>query len=116
MPRRAHNPLDKHIQAVRVTLRRLDGQLRGLVPAFAKATKASVATVAAAKAKTVKLPGRKLRLSPERRRALKVHGQYLGYVRQLKPRQKAQVKAAKAKGGYRAAIAMAKKLATRTGR
>ena len=56
---------------------------------------------------------RKLHLSPERRRALKIHGQYLGYVRQLKPTQKARVKAAKAKGGYRAAIAMAKRLAKR---
>jgi hypothetical protein len=54
---------------------------------------------------------RKLRLSPERRRALKLQGQYLGYMRQLKPTQKARVKALKARKGMRAAIAMARKMA-----
>ena len=96
-----HNPLERQVQAVRATLRRLDGQLRGLLPAIAKAAHDTGAGPRP----------RKLRLSPERRRALKVHGQYLGYIRQLKPAQKAQVKAAKSKGGYRAAIALAKRLA-----
>ena len=35
----------------------------------------------------------------------------MGYMRQLKPGQKAKVKAAKAKGGYKAGIGLAKKLA-----
>lgn len=35
----------------------------------------------------------------------------MGYMRQLKPRQKAQVRAAKEKGGYIAGIAAAKRLA-----
>ena len=42
---------------------------------------------------------------------LKLQGQYMGYMRQLKPRQKARVKAAKAKGGYKAGIGLAKRLA-----
>jgi hypothetical protein len=56
---------------------------------------------------------RRLKLSPKRRAALKLHGRYLGHMRQLKPRQKAKVKAAKAKSGYHAAIAMAKTLGDR---
>jgi len=112
MPKPARSPLEKQIQAVRATLHRLDRELRGLGAALATATKA----VAAARTTGVNQPRRKLRLSPERRRALKIHGQYLDHIRQLKPAQKARVKAVKAKKGYRAAIAMAKKLATRTGR
>jgi hypothetical protein len=52
-----------------------------------------------------------LKLSPKRRAALKLQGQYMGYIRNLKPRQKARVKALKAKKGYRPAIALAKRLA-----
>ena len=101
------SPLKKQIQAVGATLRRLEGQLRGLVPLLALATRASVPP-----AKTKASPlGRKLKLSPERRRALKLQGSYLGYMRHLKPAQKARVKAVKAKKGMRAAIGMAKKLA-----
>jgi hypothetical protein len=55
--------------------------------------------------------GRRLKLSPKRRAALKLHGRYLGHVRQLKPAMRARVKAVKAKKGYHAAIAMAKRLA-----
>ena len=103
MPRQ---PLEKQIQAVRATLRRLDSELRGLVPAIAKAAKGA----AAAKSTGADPARRKLRLSPERRRALQLHGQYLGRIRVLKPRQKAQVKNVKAANGYRAAIALAKRL------
>ena len=57
-------------------------------------------------------PRRKLVLSPKRRAALKLHGRYLGYVRQLKPMLRARVKALKAKSGYHAAITLAKRLAS----
>jgi hypothetical protein len=59
----------------------------------------------------VVVPRRRLKLSPQRRAALKLHGSYLGRIRQLKPNQKAQVRALKAKRGYHAAIALAKRLA-----
>ena len=55
--------------------------------------------------------GRKLRLSPARRSALKLQGRYMGYLRALKPRQKARVKALRAAKGVRPAIRLAKKLA-----
>jgi len=54
---------------------------------------------------------RKLRLSPARRASLKLQGQYMGYLRSVKPRQKARVKALRAKKGVRAAISLARELA-----
>lgn len=56
-------------------------------------------------------PARKLNLSPARRAALKLQGQYMGYMRGLKPRPKARVKALAASKGVRAAVALARKLA-----
>jgi len=107
MPKRAGGPVGNQVQLIRVTLRLLERQLRGLVPVLAQATKATVAQAVAA----ARPPRPKLKLSPERRRALKLQGSYLGYMRQLKPAQKAKVKAVKAKKGMRVAIAMARKLA-----
>ena len=57
--------------------------------------------------------GRRLRLSAERRAALKLQGQYMGYLRGLKPRQKARVKALRAAKDVRQAIAFARRLANR---
>lgn len=54
---------------------------------------------------------RAITLTPARRNQLKLHGAYIGHLRHLKPRQKAQVKAVKAKKGYEAAIRMAKRIA-----
>jgi len=54
---------------------------------------------------------RKLELTPTRRAALRLQGQYMGYLRSLKPRQKARVKALRAAKGVRAAISAAKRLA-----
>jgi hypothetical protein len=100
--------LEVQIQVIRATLRRLDKELGRLGPAIARA-----ARIAASNGQTPAGTRRKPQLSPERRRALQIHGQYLGNIRGLKPRQKAQVKAAKAKRGYRAAIALARRLASK---
>ena len=56
-------------------------------------------------------PRRKLKLMPARLKALRLHGRYLGYMRQLKSRAKAEVRALRAKRGVKAAIARARKLA-----
>lgn len=56
-------------------------------------------------------PTRRLTLSPKRRSQLKLHGQYIGSIRQLKPAQKSRVKALREQKGYRAAIVLANKLA-----
>jgi hypothetical protein len=53
------------------------------------------------------------RLQPPHRRlaALRLHGQYIGYMRNLKPRQKAQVRALRERKGVEAAIALGRKFA-----
>jgi len=57
--------------------------------------------------------GRKLKLSRARRASLRLQGQYMGYLRTLKPREKARVKALRAAKGVRPAIALARQLAGR---
>jgi hypothetical protein len=54
-----------------------------------------------------------MNLSAPRRRTLKLHGRYLGYIRQLKPRQRAEVRAVREKKGVEAAIKRARKYAGR---
>ena len=98
------SPPRKQLQIIRSSLAQVQRALQRMAAELRKA-----------EAKSLAQPPtngkRKLHLSLARRRQLKVHGQYLGYVRQLKPAQKARVKKVKAKGGYRAAIALAKRLA-----
>jgi hypothetical protein len=53
----------------------------------------------------------KRRLTAKRRAALKLHGQYLGYVRTLSSAAKAKAKAIRKKSGVRAAIAAARRMA-----
>ena len=65
---------------------------------------------ASAPAAAVHAP-RKLNLTPQRRAALKLQGQYMGYLRGLKPRQKSRVKALAATKGVRAAVSLARELA-----
>jgi len=84
--------------ALEKTLARLSTQLLpGLPGAGPKGDKAS--------------PRRKLKLSRARANALQLHGRYLGYMRQLKSRAKAEVRALRAKKGVTAAIKRARKLA-----
>ncbi len=48
-----------------------------------------------------------MNLSPARAKALRLHGRYLGYIRQLKPRQRAMIRGIRSKKGSRASIARA---------
>jgi hypothetical protein len=66
---------------------------------------------AAAPAIRAARPRRKLNLSPARRAALKLQGQYMGYIRTLPPRSKARVRGVREKDGVRAAISLARRLA-----
>lgn len=54
---------------------------------------------------------RRLKLSRARRAALRIQGQYMGYLRGLKPQQRARVKAHAAAKGVVAGLALAKRLA-----
>jgi transcriptional regulator with XRE-family HTH domain len=56
---------------------------------------------------------RVLKLSAKRRAALKLQGQYMGYLRSLGPRHTAKVKKLKATSGYPAALKLAAKLRRR---
>jgi hypothetical protein len=55
---------------------------------------------------------RTLTLSAEVRALRKLQGTYMGYLRSLKPRQKARVKALREAKGYPAAVKLAKRLAS----
>lgn len=103
MPKRSRSPVEKQ---ARVILRSLG------VIAEALARLVAVARASEGEKRPAANRGRrKLKLSPHRRAELKLQGQYIGYLRNLKPRQKARVKALRAKKGLRAAVAMARRLA-----
>ena len=95
--------LSREIAAVRRSLTALDKSLARLATQARKSGRSAVTSV--------DRPARRIRLSAARRSALQLHGRYMGYVRQLKPRAKAQVKALRASKGLKAAIAKARKLA-----
>jgi hypothetical protein len=93
----------QHIRTIRKSLRTLDRTLRRLAVSVAKVRPGPMGT-----------RRRKLTLTPARRAALKLQGQYMGYMRKLKPKQKAQVKAVREKMGIRAAIGAARRMGTRS--
>ena len=100
MPRRAS--LAREIRSISVAFHQLGRAFARLAPALASAPADSGGG---------KPPRRKLRITPARRAALKLQGQYMGYMRGLKPTQKSQVKRIRATKGIRAAIAAARRLA-----
>ena len=100
-PRRSS--IGRDIRAIRTSLSSIARAVQRLAPLLE----------AAAAPDTGNAPrrGRRLRLSAQRRDALKLQGQYMGHLRSLKPRQKARVKALRAAKGIRPAIAFARRLA-----
>lgn len=99
-PRRSS--VGRDIRAIRTSLSSIARAVQRLAPLLQAA--------ASAGPQNPSRPGRRLRLSAERRAALKLQGQYMGHLRGLKPRQKAQVKALRAAKGVRPAIALARRL------
>lgn len=93
----------RQLQIVRTSMARLERAVDRLASMLREAESAAPAGNGSSR--------RKPRLSPARRQALKLQGQYMGFMRQLGPRQKAQVRALKARKGYTPAIALAKSLA-----
>jgi hypothetical protein len=100
--KRRAGSVSRDVQAIRRSLGSIARALARLVPALEAATRGPANPARR---------GRKLRLSPARRASLKLQGQYMGYLRTLKPRQKARVKALRAAKGVRVAISTARKLA-----
>lgn len=101
MARPAGPVVRRRILVVRRSLRALDRALAGLATAIRNAPPATATSSTR----------RRSNLSPAGRAALKLQGQYMGYMRQLKPMQKALVRAVLAKRGKRAAIKKARELA-----
>jgi hypothetical protein len=96
---RRRSAATKHIRAIRKSLTAIDRALRQLAPMLKPAAvpKASA-------------PRRKMKITRKRRAALKQQGQYMGYMRNLSARKKAQVKAVKERKGMAAAIVLARNL------
>ena len=99
-PRR--NSVGQDIRAIRTSLSSIARAVQRLAPLLQAAASASPGNHSRR--------GRKLRLSVERRAALRLQGHYMGHLRSLKPREKARVKALRAAKGVRSAIAFAKRL------
>ncbi len=91
----------KELSRVRISLRTLDKALRRLTPVITADMKASVNGSAK--------PA--VRVSAKTRAARVLQGRYMGYVRQLKPRQKAHVRKIREAKGVRAAIVRAREMA-----
>jgi hypothetical protein len=96
-------PVSREIATLRRSLRAVDRSLRRLAP------KLRVIGNGRANEKA-EGPVRKLNLSPKRRAQLKLQGQYLGYMKQLRGKQWAEVKSLRLKKGFRMAVARARKL------
>ena len=68
--------------------------------------------LASAGAPMVKRPRKKPIITPARRAALKLQGQYMGTLRGLKPADKAKIKKIRVQKGLRAALAAARRIAS----
>jgi hypothetical protein len=101
VPQRSGSPITKQIRIIRQSLAAIDRSLGRLV----------ALTNGGGRGASVETRKKKRKLTPQRRADLKLQGRYMGYVKQLRPRQQAQVKALRAEKGFRAAIAMAKRVA-----
>jgi len=97
------NSVSREIATLRRSMKAVDRSLRRLVP------KLRAAGNGRANGK-VDRPTRKLKLSSKRRAQLKLQGQYMGYLRALRPKHKAEVKRIRERSGVEVAIRKAKAL------
>ena len=105
MPTKAGSRTERRVSRVRLALREIERQFGKLVARIRQLERRTSDGGRGAR--------RSLRLSPRRRATLKLQGAYMGYMRQLGPRQKARVKALKTASGFPAAIRLAKRLAAK---
>jgi hypothetical protein len=97
----SQNKIAREVTRVRLSLRSLDRALRRLSPVLTADMKATANG-------TVTRP---THVSAKTRAARVLQGRYMGYMRQLKPRQKTQVRKIREAKGVTAAIARARQLA-----
>jgi len=102
LPRLWHHRINNEILTLRQTLKAFDRSLRRLMPLLSAGAPLNGAP---------KVNGRSRPcLSTKARASLVLQGRYMGYMKQLTPRQKAQVRKVKEVKGVRAAIATARRL------
>ena len=101
MAARRRNPLTTHIRTIRKAVTAINRAMRRLSDAARGA------------GRTGQKRKRKLKLTPDRRAALKLQGAYMGYLRNLPAKAKARVKKVRAEKGIRAAIGTARRLGRR---
>ncbi len=102
MPNSRPRSINLEIQSIRRSLAavvRTLGRLGGAIDAAVRASRSAAAS-----------PRRKLNLTPKRKAALKLQGQYIGHMRMLPAKQQARVKAMRAQKGIHAAIRYAQAL------
>ncbi len=92
------------IRVLRQQISSLERTLKSFRPMLGSVGAASLAPQAGGARRAVTL-------SPKARASLKLQGRYMGYMRQLKPRQKVQVRRIKETKGVRAAIGKARAMA-----
>ena len=92
----------QQIRTIRRSLAAIDRALAQIAEKMRKA--------ASQPARGAKPQRRTMKITAKRRAALRLQGRYMGYMRQLSAKKKAQVKAVKEKRGVEAAIATAKRL------
>ena len=99
--------ISHEIATLRRSVKAMDGSLRRLEPMLRRAMQL------AWKSKQEGVGRRKLNLSPKRLAQLKIQGKYMAYIRQLRPKQKVEVRSLLQKKGMPAAIARAQRLMSR---
>ena len=106
-PRQARNArlIANEIRAMRRSVSLLGRSISRLAPVLKAAASTNGRSASAAPRR------RTLKLTPQLRAALKLQGRYMGFIRQLAPRQKEDVKRLRARRGIEAAIRKAEKLA-----
>jgi len=95
--------ISSELLILRHTLNAFDRSLRRLTPLLSSGADLNSASNEDGRSRP--------RLSPKARASMVLQGRYMGYMRQLKPRQKAQVRRIREVKGVRLAIARARELA-----
>ena len=108
--------MQKAIQDIRQSLMTIVAALERLAPepevrSGRRGRRAAAPAPAVAHAAAPARRRRKAKLTPARVKALQLQGAYMGALRSLGPRQKANVKALRASKGVEAALRLAKQLA-----
>ena len=111
LPNRGRTSIKVELGHIVRSVGSIQDALERLIPLLEAPQAAVVAGAAPPVLAAAPAPRRKLRLTPQRKAALKLQGQYMGYLRGLRPREQAKVKALAASKGVRSAVSLARQFA-----